>query len=51
MANSTLRECFAIESKNGAKVSRIIRDALDTGKIRCWGLRQKNIYPGGQFGM
>lgn len=36
MTNSTLRERFGIESKNSAMVSRIIRDALDAGKIRCY---------------
>lgn len=36
MTNSTLRERFAIDPKNSAMVSRIIRDALDAGKIRCY---------------
>ena len=36
MTNSTLRERFAIDPKNSAMVSRIIRDSLDSGKIRCY---------------
>ncbi|PJE09571.1 ATP-binding protein [Legionella sp.] len=36
MTNSTLRERFGIDSKNSAMVSRIIRDTLDSGKIRCY---------------
>ncbi|HDS3853610.1 TPA: putative DNA binding domain-containing protein [Legionella pneumophila] len=36
MTNSTLRDRFGIDPKNSAMVSRIIRDALDAGKIRCY---------------
>ena len=36
LTNSTLRERFAIDPKNSAMVSRIIRDALDAEKIRCY---------------
>lgn len=36
MTNSTLRDRFGIDSKNSAMVSRIIRDTLNAGKIRCY---------------
>ncbi|KTD62396.1 ATP-binding protein [Legionella shakespearei] len=36
MTNSTLRDRFGIDPKNSAMVSRIIRDALGAGKIRCY---------------
>ncbi|KTD65382.1 ATP-binding protein [Legionella spiritensis] len=36
MTNSTLRDRFGIAPKNSAMVSRIIRDTLDAGKIRCY---------------
>jgi len=36
MTNSTLRERFGIEPKNSATVSRIIKDALAEGAIRCF---------------
>ncbi|HAU0794591.1 TPA: transcriptional regulator [Legionella pneumophila] len=36
MTNSTLRDRFGIDPKNSAMVSRIIRDGLDAGKIRCY---------------
>lgn len=34
MSNTTLRERFGIEEKNSATASRIIKDALDEGKIK-----------------
>ncbi|WP_293649703.1 ATP-binding protein [Thiolapillus sp.] len=34
MTNSTLRQRFGIEEKNSAMASRIIKDALEAGKIR-----------------
>lgn len=36
MTNSTLRERFGIEPKNSAMVSRIIRDTMHAGKLRCY---------------
>ena len=35
MTNTTLRERFGIEPKNSATVSRIIKDTLSAGLIRC----------------
>lgn len=35
MTNTTLRGRFGISSGNSSMASRIIRDSLDTGKIRC----------------
>jgi predicted HTH transcriptional regulator len=35
MTNTTLRERFGIEDKNSAMASRIIRDAISAGLIRC----------------
>ncbi|MDA8153773.1 MAG: putative DNA binding domain-containing protein [Acidithiobacillus sp.] len=35
MTNTTLRERFGIDEKNSSMVSRIIRDALEAGLIRC----------------
>ncbi len=35
MTNSTLRERFGIDAKNSAMASRIIRDTLEAGRIRC----------------
>lgn len=35
MSNTTLRERFGIDEKNSSMASRIIRDAIDTGLIRC----------------
>lgn len=35
MTNTTLRERFGIEEKNSSMVSRIIRDAMEAGLIRC----------------
>lgn len=35
MTNATLRERFGIDEKNSSMVSRIIRDAIDAGLIRC----------------
>ena len=35
MTNTTLRDRFGIEAKNSAMVSRIIRDTLTAGLIRC----------------
>jgi ATP-dependent DNA helicase RecG len=36
MTNTTLRDRFGIEAKNSATVSRIIRDTLNAGLIRCY---------------
>jgi ATP-dependent DNA helicase RecG len=36
MTNTTLRERFGIEPKNSAVASRIIRDTLNEGIIRCY---------------
>lgn len=35
MTNTTLRERFGIEDKNSAMASRIIRDTIEAGLIRC----------------
>jgi predicted HTH transcriptional regulator len=35
MTNTTLRERFGIESKNSAMVSRVIKDTITAGLIRC----------------
>jgi ATP-dependent DNA helicase RecG len=35
MTNTTLRERFGIEDKNSAMASRIIKDTIDAGLIRC----------------
>lgn len=35
LTNTTLRERFGIDAKNSATVSRIIRDTLDAGLIKC----------------
>lgn len=35
MTNTTLRERFGIEEKNSSMVSRIIKDAIESGLIRC----------------
>ncbi|MEW8403995.1 MAG: ATP-binding protein [Candidatus Thiodiazotropha taylori] len=35
MTNTTLRERFGIEEKNSSMVSRIIKDAIEAGLIRC----------------
>jgi len=35
MSNTTLRERFGIDEKNSSMVSRIIKDAIDAGLIRC----------------
>lgn len=36
MTNATLRARFGIEEKNSAMASRIIRDTIDSGMIRCY---------------
>ena len=35
MTNTTLRERFGIDAKNSALASRIIKDTLEAGRIRC----------------
>jgi predicted HTH transcriptional regulator len=36
MTNTSLRERFGIDEKNSAQVSRIIKDSIDDGKIKCY---------------
>lgn len=35
MTNTTLRERFGIEDKNSATASRIIKETINAGLIRC----------------
>ncbi|MFH1134522.1 MAG: ATP-binding protein [Pseudomonadota bacterium] len=50
MTNTTLRERFGIQEKNSSMVSRIIKDAIDSGLIRCHdetvGSRARKYLPG-----
>lgn len=50
MTNTTLRERFGIDEKNSSMVSRIIRDTLEAGLIRCHddtvGSRARKYLPG-----
>ncbi|MDO5674274.1 MAG: ATP-binding protein [bacterium] len=50
MTNTTLRERFGIDEKNSSMVSRIIRDAIEAGLIRCHdetvGSRARKYLPG-----
>lgn len=36
MTNATLRDRFAIDEKNSSMVSRIIKDTIEAGQIRCF---------------
>ncbi|HQL50104.1 MAG TPA: ATP-binding protein [Kiritimatiellia bacterium] len=44
MTNSSLRERFGIEEKNSATVSRIIKDAMDSGLVRPYDVGQSRKY-------
>lgn len=50
MTNTTLRGRFGIEDKNSATASRIIKDTLTAGLIRCYddsvGSKAKKYLPG-----
>jgi len=50
MTNTTLRERFGIAEKNSSMVSRIIKDVIDAGLIRCHdetvGSRARKYLPG-----
>jgi hypothetical protein len=50
VVNTTLRERFGIAEKNSSMVSRIIKDVIDAGLIRCHdetvGSRARKYLPG-----